>query len=66
MLRPMANLFAVADSDPGFLDQIEERVSENGEFECVWRPVPGWLAARATFNDVAGSDREPGGKTIDQ
>ena len=24
------------------------------------------LAARATFNDVAGSDREPGGKTIDQ
>ena len=49
MLRPMANLFAVADSDPGFLDQIEERVSESGEFECVWRPVPGWLAARATL-----------------
>ena len=25
-----------------------------------------YLAARATFNDVAGSDREPAGKTIDQ
>ena len=24
------------------------------------------LAARATFNDVAGSDREPAGKTINQ
>jgi hypothetical protein len=24
------------------------------------------VADRAAFNDVAGSDREPGGKTIDQ
>lgn len=80
MLRPMANLFAVTDSDHGVLDRIEERVSESGEFECVWRPVPGWLAAQTTlpggepdgdavrsrgFAFVEGRDRLGRGRDLD-
>jgi asparagine synthetase B (glutamine-hydrolysing) len=47
MLRPMADVFAVADLDPGILDRIEEGLTGNGEFEFVWRPGPGWLVAQA-------------------
>ncbi len=47
MLRPMANLFAVTDRDPGFLDHMEERLSEAREFQFVWRPGPGWVAGQA-------------------
>ena len=36
------------------------------KFEISQMDAESTLAARATFNDVAGSDREPGGKTIDQ
>ena len=47
MLRPMANLFAVADPDPGFLDSMEERLATTGEFDDVWRPAPGWVVAQS-------------------
>jgi asparagine synthetase B (glutamine-hydrolysing) len=47
----MANLFAVADPDPGVLDRIEERLAGSGEFDVVWRPAPGWLVAQATMPD---------------
>jgi Asparagine synthase len=47
MLRPMANLFAVADPDPSFLDRMEERLATTAEFDVVWRPAPRWVAARA-------------------
>jgi asparagine synthetase B (glutamine-hydrolysing) len=47
MLRPMANLFAVADPDPAFLDLMEERLDASGGFDVVWRPAPGWVAAQA-------------------
>jgi len=43
----MANFFTVADTDPGFLDHMEERLAGSPEFELVWRPAPGWIAARA-------------------
>jgi hypothetical protein len=46
-LRPMANLFAVADRDAGFLNQMETRLRDSGEFAEVWRPAPGWVAATA-------------------
>jgi asparagine synthetase B (glutamine-hydrolysing) len=49
MLRPMANLFAVADPDPVFLDRMEGRLDASGEFEQVWRPAPGWLAAQGAL-----------------
>ncbi len=48
-LRPMANLFAVADHDPGFVDRMEERLTASGEFDFVWRPAPGWVAARVAL-----------------
>ena len=47
ILRPMANLFVLADPDPGFLDAIERTLREGGEFAHTWRPAPGWLAAQA-------------------
>jgi len=53
----MANLFAVADPDPGVLDRIEERLAGSGEFDVVWRPAPGWLVAQATMPD-SEADRE--------
>ena len=31
---------------------IEERLAATGEFDCVWRPVPGWLAAEAPLPRV--------------
>ncbi len=55
-LPPLANLFAVADSDPGVLDRLEERLVADGGFERVWRPAPGWVAASAPLPD---SDPEP-------
>jgi asparagine synthetase B (glutamine-hydrolysing) len=55
-LPPLANLFAVADGDPGALDRLEERLVADGGFERVWRPAPGWVAAHAPLPD---SDPEP-------
>jgi asparagine synthetase B (glutamine-hydrolysing) len=80
MLRPMANLFAVGHPDPGFLDRVEERLLATGEFESVWRPVPGWLAGQAPlpesepdgdpvrsrgFAFVEGRDRLERGRDLD-
>jgi asparagine synthetase B (glutamine-hydrolysing) len=45
-LRPLANLFALADPDPVSLARIEERLDAGGEFDLVWRPAPGWIAGR--------------------
>lgn len=56
MLRPMANVFAVADADEGFLTQMEARLREAGEFEAVWRPAPGWVAAQATLPESEPGD----------
>ena len=76
----MANLFAVSDPDPGALDRIEERLAASGEFETVWRPGPGWLAAQAPlpesdpdgdaprargFAFVEGRDRLDGGRGLE-
>lgn len=47
MLRPMANLFAVGDLDPGFLDQVEAGIRASDQFEEIWRPATGWVAAAA-------------------
>jgi asparagine synthetase B (glutamine-hydrolysing) len=59
MLRPMANLFAVADPDPSFLDWIEDRLAASREFDLVWRPAPGWVAARAPL-----PESEPDGGAV--
>jgi asparagine synthetase B (glutamine-hydrolysing) len=55
----MANLFAVADPDPGFLDRMEECLVRTGEFDVVWRPAPGWVAAQAPL-----PESEPDGDTL--
>src|SRR5215211_806931 len=59
MLRPMANLFAVTDADPSTLDHLEERLAVSGEFDCVWRPSDGWVAAQASFPEA-----EPDGDAV--
>jgi asparagine synthetase B (glutamine-hydrolysing) len=76
----MANLFAVSDPDPGALDRIEERLAASEEFEIVWRPAPGWLAAQAPLPEserdedalrarglafVEGRDRLDGGRGLE-
>ena len=59
MLPPMANIFAVADRDPGFLDRLAESLMQTGEFESVWRPAPGWVAAQALL-----PESEPDGDPV--
>ncbi|MBM3334055.1 hypothetical protein FJY63_05280, partial [Candidatus Sumerlaeota bacterium] len=46
-LPPLANLFAVHDTDPAALDAIMRDMQSSGEFAHVWRPAPGWAAAAA-------------------
>jgi asparagine synthetase B (glutamine-hydrolysing) len=55
-LPPLANLFAVADSDPQLIARLEERLVASGEFDRVWRPAPGWIAASAP---LPGSEVDP-------
>jgi asparagine synthetase B (glutamine-hydrolysing) len=55
-LPPLANLFAVADGDERLLAGVEERLTAGGEFELVWRPAPGWVAAAAP---LPGSEPDP-------
>jgi asparagine synthetase B (glutamine-hydrolysing) len=79
-LRPMANLFAVAHRDAGFLDVMEERLRRSGEFAEVWRPAPGWVGAAAPlpegipdspqirergFAFIEGRDRLESGSELD-
>jgi asparagine synthetase B (glutamine-hydrolysing) len=52
-LPPLANLFAVADSDPEVLAGVERRLEADAGFERVWRPAPGWVAASAPLPDSA-------------
>jgi asparagine synthetase B (glutamine-hydrolysing) len=59
MLRPMANLFALADRDPAFLERIEKRLRLTGEFAEIWRPAPGWVAAAGPLPEC-----EPDGAQI--
>jgi asparagine synthetase B (glutamine-hydrolysing) len=59
MLRPMANLFAVADGDASFLDSIEGLLRADAGFAEVWRPAPGWVAAAAPLPDA-----EPDGEEV--
>jgi asparagine synthetase B (glutamine-hydrolysing) len=59
MLRPMANVFALADRHPAFLERIEERLRASAEFADVWRPAPGWVAAAAPL-----PESEPDGEEI--
>jgi asparagine synthetase B (glutamine-hydrolysing) len=76
----MANFFAAADSDPGFLDRMERRLAASGEFDVIWRPAPGWVAARAALPEsepdrdairsrgfvfVEGRDRLERGRDLD-
>lgn len=56
MLRPMANLFAVADPEPEFLATVETGLRDAGEFEVVWRPAPGWVAAQAPLPESRADD----------
>ena len=46
-LPPLANLFAVCDRDPRLLDALEEELTAGADFDVVWRPAPGWVAAAA-------------------
>ena len=56
MLPPLANLFAVCDRDPALLDALERDLAAGSDFEHVWRPAPGWIAATAP---LPGSDPDP-------
>ena len=55
-LPPLANLFAVRDRDSHLMARLERELSAAPEFERVWRPAPGWIAALAP---LPGSDAEP-------
>jgi asparagine synthetase B (glutamine-hydrolysing) len=55
-LPPLANLFAVADSEERLLAELEERLAGSGEFDLVWRPVPRWIVASVW---LPGSGRDP-------
>jgi len=46
-LPPFADLFAFADPDNRLVDRVEHTLMSCGEFDTVWRPAPGWVAARA-------------------
>ena len=58
MVRPMADLFAVADREPEALDRIEERLANAGDFAVVWRPTPGWVAAWAPLPESSPEREE--------
>ena len=55
-LPPLANLFAVHDLDRAVLDALAVDLESSGEFEDVWRPAPGWVAAKAA---LPGGPSEP-------
>ncbi len=57
-LPPLANLFAVCDRDPRLLDSLEEELTAAADFDVVWRPAPGWIAASAP---LPGSEADPAG-----
>ena len=46
-LPPLANLFAVRDRDGRVLDALERDLTAAPEFQHIWRPTPGWIAASA-------------------
>lgn len=49
----LANLFALHDADPSFLEGLERKLAEGGEFAEVWRPAPGWVVAVAPLPESA-------------
>jgi len=55
-LPPLANFFAVCERDPRLLDSLEEELAAGAEFDLVWRPAPGWIAASAP---LPGSEADP-------
>jgi len=46
-LPPLANLFAVHDPDRAVLDALAADLATSCEFQEVWRPAQGWIAAAA-------------------
>jgi len=48
-LPPLANLFALRADDPSVHSAIEADLRTAGEFEEVWNPAPGWVAASKAF-----------------
>jgi asparagine synthetase B (glutamine-hydrolysing) len=55
-LPPLANLFAVCERDERLLESLEAELSAAGEFDRIWRPAPGWVAAVAP---LPGSEPDP-------
>ena len=54
-LPPLANLLAFHDPDALALERLAAELASGREFEAVWRPAPGWIAAIAP---LPGSDAE--------
>lgn len=47
MLHPLANVLAFHHANPSVAADIFADIQGSGEFDEVWRPAPGWTAARA-------------------
>src|SRR5947207_2862291 len=58
MLPPLANVFAFHHADPARLADAFADVQNSGEFEDVWRPAPGWIAASLPLPCGAPDDRQ--------
>jgi len=58
---PLANLFAIYDSDPAALAAFERDLQSSGEFAHVWRPADGWAAAATPLPDSLTDDVYAGG-----
>ncbi len=44
-LPPLANLLALREPDPLALERLAADLATGHEFDTVWRPAPGWVAA---------------------
>ena len=52
-LPPQCNLFAVRSEDPQFRERLLRQLRARNEFNEIWEPAPGWIAAAAL---VPGSE----------
>ena len=57
-LPPLANVFAFHHADPARLADAFAGVQNSGEFEEVWRPASGWIAASLPLPCGAPDDRQ--------
>lgn len=55
-LPPQCNLFAVRSEDPLFRERLLQHLRARNEFNEIWEPAPGWIAAAALVPDSVPDD----------